>query len=61
MGVGGPGAWRGGTRKRSEEDQREKETETQAGNGGHVAERRNNGAKKGKRECRFCERDEENS
>lgn len=35
----------GVTRKRSFEDQREKESETQAGNGGHVAERRNNRAK----------------
>lgn len=39
----------------------EKDTETQAGNGGHVAERRNNGAKVRERECGFCEKDEENS
>lgn len=44
-----------------EEDRRERGTETQAGNGGHVAERRNNGAKKTKRECGFYEKDEENS
>lgn len=42
-----------GTSKRSYKDQREKQTETQAGNGGQVAERRNNRAKERKRECGF--------
>lgn len=47
--VGGWVEARGGdTGKRSYKDRREKETETWAGNGGHVAERRNNGAKKRK-------------
>lgn len=43
-----------GTRERIYEDQREKETERRAGNGGRVAERRDNAAKERKRECGFC-------
>ena len=45
-----------GTSRRIYEDQREKESERQAGNGGRVAEGRNNGAKERKLECGFCEK-----
>lgn len=49
---GGGGLSRAGTSKRSYEDQRQEDTEAQAGNGGHV--RRNNRAKERLRECGFC-------